>query len=103
LGGRALEPGATVVLHLGAANRDPDKFPDAATFDVLRKQNRQIAFGFGAHFCLGAPLAREQGAVVFEALLPDLSRLQLKSPVPDWFMGNMSVRTLNSLEVSWSS
>ena len=89
--------------NLGAANRDPDKFPDAGTFDVLRKQNRQIAFGYGAHFCLGAPLAREQGAAVLEALLPDLPRLRLKSQVPAWFTGNMSLRTLTKLEVSWST
>jgi cytochrome P450 len=103
LGEKTLGPGSTVILHLGAANRDPDKFPDAGTFDVLRKQNRQIAFGYGAHFCLGAPLAREQGAAVLEALLPDLPRLRLKSQVPAWFTGNMSLRTLTKLEVSWST
>jgi cytochrome P450 len=103
LGGKTLGPGSTVILHLGAANRDPDRFPGAETFDVLRKQNRQIAFGFGAHFCLGAPLAREQAAAVLEAMLPDLTRLQLKSQVPAWSTGNMSLRALTRLDVSWST
>ena len=103
LGGKTLGPGSTVILHLGAAHRDPDRFPGAETFAVLRKQNRQIAFGFGAHFCLGAPLAREQAAAVLEAMLPDLPRLQLKSQVPAWSTGNMSLRALTRLDVSWST
>ena len=103
LAGKTLEPGATVILHLAGANRDPTKFERAGTLDLLRKQNRQIAFGWGADFCLGAPLAREQAGVVLEAILPDLSRMQLSSAAPAWRTGDMSVRTLTELAVSWTT
>ncbi|HUC14176.1 MAG TPA: cytochrome P450, partial [Acidimicrobiales bacterium] len=75
LGGAEIRAGDAVILHVGAANRDPAQFVDPARFDVTRKENRHLAFGLGAHFCLGAPLARRQAAVVLEELAPDLQRL----------------------------
>jgi cytochrome P450 len=103
LAGKTIEPGDSVILHLGAANRDEAKFENANTFDVLRQPNRHLAFGWGAHFCLGAPLAREQAAAVLDAFLPQLPRMELRSPVPEWHKGDMSVRTLEQLRVSWST
>ena len=103
LGGKTLGRGDSVILHLAAANRDEAKFDNASTFDVLRQPNRHLAFGWGAHFCLGAPLAREQGAAVLEALLPELPRIQLRSGAPSWRTGDMSVRTLTELGVSWTA
>jgi cytochrome P450 len=103
LAGNSIEAGASVIVHLGAANRDPTKFDNAGTFDVSRHPNRQLAFGWGAHFCLGAPLARQQGAVVLEAVLPELPRLSLSSAEPAWRTGDMSVRTLKELTVAWTT
>ncbi len=93
--------GDAVILHVGAANRDPAQFVDPARFDVTRRENRHLAFGLGAHFCLGAPLARRQAAIVFEELAPCLDRLVLDEPAPEWGRGNMSSRTLTSLTARW--
>jgi len=69
LDGQTIPAGALVVAMIGAANRDPAVFADAERFDVGRADNRHLSFGFGPHFCLGAPLARLEGEVVFRTLL----------------------------------
>jgi len=77
LAGRPLRRGQSVVLALGAANRDPDVFADPDRFDVGRSPNPLLAFGHGVHFCLGAPLARLESAAVLRALLDGFPRLAL--------------------------
>jgi cytochrome P450 len=103
LGGTMIGKGDAVVLQLSGANRDPDRFPDAAAFDTARQDNRHLAFGWGAHFCLGAPLARMQAAVVFQAMAPLLPELELESTEPTWKTGDLTERTLTELPVSWVS
>ncbi|SEL32083.1 hypothetical protein SAMN04515665_11135 [Blastococcus sp. DSM 46786] len=69
LAGRRVGAGMRVTLLLGAANRDPDVFPDPARFDVTRANAREhLAFSGGIHYCLGAGLARLEGAVGLQAL-----------------------------------
>jgi cytochrome P450 len=71
-------PAGEIVLPvLLAANRDPEQFPEPDTFDVARTPNRHIAFGFGIHYCLGAHLARVEGALAVRALLDRLPDLAL--------------------------
>ncbi len=66
--GHAVGRGDTVLLFLGAANRDPERFPDPDHFDVARPDNKPLAFGWGIHHCLGAALARMEGRIVFERM-----------------------------------
>ncbi len=77
LGGETLQPDQPVVAWIGAANRDEAVFADAEQFQIMRTPNRHLAFGYGAHFCLGAPLARTEARIALAALIerfPDLRR-----------------------------
>jgi cytochrome P450 len=79
LGGHTIRAGEAVALFLNSANRDETVFADADSFRIDRRPNPHIAFGFGAHFCLGAHLARIEMRALFKALLP---RLAAAEPVP---------------------
>jgi 6-deoxyerythronolide B hydroxylase len=96
-----IRAGDSVIIHLAAANRDPAVFERAATFDVTRPDNRHLAFGRGRHFCLGAPLARVEAAVVLEEAGPLLPRLELDPPKGRWRTGDMTDRCLTGLKASW--
>jgi cytochrome P450 len=69
IGGVAVRPGMGVTTVLGAGNRDPRRFTDPGRFDPLREDGGPLSFGGGAHFCIGAALARLEGAVAFPRLL----------------------------------
>jgi cytochrome P450 len=71
LEGGKLPAGAIVLLLLGAANRDERKFPEPDRFEVARNPQDHVGFGYGIHYCLGAPLARLESRIALEALLFD--------------------------------
>ena len=56
-----------VIAAIGAANRDPRQFPDPDRLDIAHADNRHVSFGFGIHFCLGAPPARVEGQIPWHA------------------------------------
>lgn len=77
IGGVTVAAGQHITTILGAANRDPDQFPDPDRLDVGRAENRQLSFGYGIHFCLGAPLAKLEAEIVLSAVTRRLPRLRL--------------------------
>jgi cytochrome P450 family 130 len=83
LHGRTIPEGAMVRLVWAAANRDEREFPDAEKFDVTRPVPRHLGFGVGAHFCLGARLARLEARVAFEELLARIPEYELTGD-PGW-------------------
>jgi cytochrome P450 len=83
-GGPTIRRGDRVFALLNAANRDPAVFPDPDRFDVARDDSRHLSFGFGIHFCLGAPLARLEGRIGVAALVQRLPELTLVLDRPEW-------------------
>ena len=100
IGGRRIPKGSIVAAVIGAANRDPAHFPDPDRLDVARRENRHIAFGFGIHFCLGAPLARIEGQVAIGTLLRRMPALKLVSDTPEWRESSV-LRGLKTLPVTF--
>ncbi|HEX2210412.1 MAG TPA: cytochrome P450, partial [Longimicrobium sp.] len=78
--GVRIRRGEMVLGVIGSANRDPSHFADADTLDLAREPNRHLAFGIGAHYCLGAPLARLETQIAIAALLERAPNLRLDVP-----------------------
>jgi pimeloyl-[acyl-carrier protein] synthase len=100
LGGKTIQKGSRVVAVLAAANRDPNRFPDPDRLDLLRPDNRHLSFGWAAHFCFGAPLARMEGQIAFNSLLRRLSRPALLDDALEW-RANAGLRGLTALRVGF--
>jgi cytochrome P450 len=97
--GTSIAAGQTVLLVIGAAHRDPDVFPDPDRLDVLRPEsNKQLGFGYGRHFCLGASLARLEAQIVFRELVTHYPDATLAGDSVQWTGGAM-LRHLTELPV----
>jgi cytochrome P450 PksS len=102
LRGVPIPRGGLVFAALGSANRDAAVFRDPDRLDVARADNKHLGFGHGIHYCLGAPLARLEARVAFEALLRRLPGLRLKAPAASLrWRRSLILRGLESLPVSF--
>jgi len=101
LGGKLIRKRQAVMAVMAAANRDPEHFPDPDRLDITRENNRHVAFGHGAHYCFGAPLARIEGQIAFEEMVRFFPRWSLE-PGPLGWRTNSGLRGLTSLRVSFS-
>jgi cytochrome P450 len=81
IAGTPIPKGAIIALHMAAANRDPRRFDDPDRFLIDRPPGRNLAFGHGIHFCLGAHLAGQEVRSAIGGLLPRLDRLELVGPL----------------------
>jgi cytochrome P450 len=98
LHGKALKPGERVFLLMNAANRDPRAYADPERLDLARNGVAHLTFGFGAHICLGFPLARLEGQVALPAVLARWRRLELASEAIEW-MDSMVLRGMKAMPV----
>jgi cholest-4-en-3-one 26-monooxygenase len=101
LHGQQLREGDQVLLMYGAANSDDREFDEPDRFDVTRRPNHHVAFGFGTHFCLGANLARLELRVLFEELLRALPDIRLAPGHEPEFAPGYFTRTLRELKVEF--
>jgi cytochrome P450 len=102
LGGVTIPAGETVVPMRAVANRDPAAFPEPDRLDVLRAPTAHVAFGVGAHHCLGAQLARMELQEAFRGLLTRLPGLRMAVPLGDIeFHHGQAIVTMRELPVTW--
>jgi cytochrome P450 len=101
MGGKRIQKRQAVMAVMAAANRDPERFPDPDRLDITRADNRHVAFGYGAHYCFGAPLARIEGQIAFEEMLRYFPSWSLEPGPLEW-RTNSGLRGLTSLRVSFS-
>lgn len=102
LRGKHIHKGQAVMAVLGAANRDPARFPDPNRLDIRRADTKHVAFGFGAHSCFGAPLARLEAQVAFATLLRRVHNMRLKAGPIHW-RNNLGLRGLRALPVAFDA
>jgi cytochrome P450 len=102
VGGETLVDQAGVLPILAAANRDPAVFHDPDRLDIGRSPNPHLSFGKGAHYCLGAPLARLEAEIALNTLLRRLPGLRPSIPLDElrWRL-SPTFRSLEALPVVW--
>ncbi len=100
LEGHTIRRGDRVFTMINAANRDPRQFAEPDRLDLARVNNRHIAFGYGIHFCLGAPLARLEAQIALPALLCALGEPALDVSEPAW-LDSLVFRGVTSLPVTF--
>ncbi|MBV9020747.1 MAG: cytochrome P450 [Ktedonobacteraceae bacterium] len=101
VGGVVMPAGTKLFLLYSAANRDETQFPLGDQFDMQRKPNRHLAFGYGGHFCVGAPLGRLEGRITFEMLTQRLPGMRLVANQKLSHVPNLIHYGYQSVEVEW--
>jgi pimeloyl-[acyl-carrier protein] synthase len=102
LGGKQISKRQAVIAVMAAGNRDPERFAKPDRLDFDRTDNRHLAFGWAAHFCFGAPLARLEAHIAFEALLHRFPALELTGDELVW-RENLGLRGLKALPLWYES
>ncbi|HEY0413864.1 MAG TPA: cytochrome P450 [Allosphingosinicella sp.] len=100
IGGKLIRKGEAVMAVMAAGNRDPERFADPDILDFTRADNRHLAFGWAAHFCFGAALARMEARIAFNALLGRLQDIRLASDSLTW-RTNSGLRGLKALPIAF--
>ena len=100
IGGKNIEKGQRVLTMLGAANRDPEQFHEPNVLDITRQNNPHLAFGYGIHFCVGAPLARVEAAIAINTLLSRFPLAQFTNHEVNW-RENVSIRNPSTLQITF--
>lgn len=102
LGGQLIRRGEAVSVALTSANRDGAHFAHPDALDITREDNRHLAFGFGIHYCVGAPLARMEGQIAINTLVQRLPNLRLTVPVAALRWGTVPIiRGMQHMPVAW--
>jgi cytochrome P450 len=99
--GKEIKQGQMVFQMLMAANRDPAVFADPDVFDVRREDNKHIAFGYGAHYCIGASLSRMEGQVVFDTVMDRMPDIKMTDEAAHWDPTKPNSRLLKHLHVTF--
>lgn len=98
--GHLIRKGQYILLFIAAANRDPAQFPEPDRLDITRQENRHLSFGYGIHFCIGAPLARLEAQIALDTLLRRMPKLQLAGETLAW-EPLLALRKLKALPVTF--
>lgn len=101
LGGVPIPEGSTIILSLGAANRDATRWSDADVFDIHRERKPHIGFAHGPHMCLGMHLARMETSVALNAIFDRLPGLRFDPDAPDPYISGQIFRAPPRLDVVW--
>jgi pimeloyl-[acyl-carrier protein] synthase len=102
LGGKKISKKQAVIAVMAAGNRDPERFPEPDRFEITREDNRHLSFGWAAHFCFGAALARIEGQLALEEMLRRLENWKLESDCLQW-RENLGLRGLTALRLAFQN